>query len=44
MTAILLRRVVRLVFVCFGVSLVTFLLMHLSGRPGGDDSARGNRG
>jgi ABC-type dipeptide/oligopeptide/nickel transport system permease component len=33
MTAILLRRVVRLVFVCFGVSLVTFLLMHLSGDP-----------
>jgi peptide/nickel transport system permease protein len=33
MTAILLRRVVRLVIVCVGVSLVTFLLMHLSGDP-----------
>jgi len=33
MTAILLRRVVRLVVVCVGVSLVTFLLMHLSGDP-----------
>jgi ABC-type dipeptide/oligopeptide/nickel transport system permease component len=33
MTAILLRRVMRLVIVCFGVSLVTFLLMHLSGDP-----------
>jgi ABC-type dipeptide/oligopeptide/nickel transport system permease component len=33
MTAILLRRIVRLCIVCFGVSLVTFLLMHLSGDP-----------
>ena len=33
MTAILLRRLARLVVVCFGVSLVTFLLMHLSGDP-----------
>ena len=33
MTAILLRRIVRLVIVCIGVSLVTFLLMHLSGDP-----------
>jgi ABC-type dipeptide/oligopeptide/nickel transport system permease component len=33
MTAILLRRGLRLVVVCFGISLVTFLLMHLSGDP-----------
>src|SRR5262245_49934631 len=33
MTAILLRRLARLVVVCFGVSLITFLLMHLSGDP-----------
>ena len=33
MTAVLLRRVARLLFVCFGVSLITFLLMHLSGDP-----------
>jgi ABC-type dipeptide/oligopeptide/nickel transport system permease component len=33
MTAILLRRGLRLLVVCFGISLVTFLLMHLSGDP-----------
>jgi ABC-type dipeptide/oligopeptide/nickel transport system permease component len=33
MTAILFRRGVRLLVVCFGISLVTFLLMHLSGDP-----------
>jgi peptide/nickel transport system permease protein len=33
MTAILLRRGVRLLVVCFGVSLVTFSLMYLSGDP-----------
>ena len=33
MTAILLRRFMRLLLVCFGVSLVTFSLMHLSGDP-----------
>jgi ABC-type dipeptide/oligopeptide/nickel transport system permease component len=33
MTAILLRRLVRLVVICFGISLITFLLMHLSGDP-----------
>jgi peptide/nickel transport system permease protein len=33
MTAILVRRLVRLVVVCFGISLITFLLMHLSGDP-----------
>jgi ABC-type dipeptide/oligopeptide/nickel transport system permease component len=33
MTAILLRRGARLLVVCFGISLVTFLLMHLSGDP-----------
>lgn len=33
MTAILLRRGIRLLVVCFGISLVTFLLMHLSGDP-----------
>jgi peptide/nickel transport system permease protein len=33
MTAILVRRLVRLIVICFGISLVTFLLMHLSGDP-----------
>jgi peptide/nickel transport system permease protein len=33
MTVILLRRLVRLVVICFGISLITFLLMHLSGDP-----------
>jgi ABC-type dipeptide/oligopeptide/nickel transport system permease component len=33
MTAVLLSRCVRLVVVCVGISLVTFLLMHLSGDP-----------
>lgn len=33
MTAILLRRMVRLIVICFGISLITFLLMHLSGIP-----------
>jgi peptide/nickel transport system permease protein len=33
MTAILLRRLVRLIVICFGISLITFLLMHLSGDP-----------
>lgn len=33
MTAILLRRMVRLIVICFGISLITFLLMHLSGDP-----------
>jgi peptide/nickel transport system permease protein len=33
MTAILLRRLVRLVVICLGISLITFLLMHLSGDP-----------
>jgi peptide/nickel transport system permease protein len=33
MTAILVRRFVRLIVICFGISLITFLLMHLSGDP-----------
>jgi peptide/nickel transport system permease protein len=33
MTAILLRRIVRLIVICVGISLITFLLMHLSGDP-----------
>jgi peptide/nickel transport system permease protein len=33
MTAVLVRRLLRLIVVCFGVSLITFLLMHLSGDP-----------
>lgn len=33
MTAILVRRFVRLFVVCFGISLITFSLMHLSGDP-----------
>jgi ABC-type dipeptide/oligopeptide/nickel transport system permease component len=33
MTAVLVRRLLRLVVVCFGISLITFLLMHLSGDP-----------
>ena len=33
MTAILLRRLLRLLVVCFGISLITFLLLHLSGDP-----------
>lgn len=33
MTAILMRRLLRLIVVCFGISLVTFLLLHLSGDP-----------
>ncbi len=33
MTAILVRRLFRLIVVCLGISLITFLLMHLSGDP-----------
>jgi peptide/nickel transport system permease protein len=33
MTAILVRRFVRLIVVFFGISLITFSLMHLSGDP-----------
>src|SRR5262245_9821529 len=33
MTAILLRRLLRLLVVCCGISLITFLLLHLSGDP-----------
>lgn len=33
MMAVLVRRLIRLIVVCFGISLVTFLLMHLSGDP-----------
>lgn len=33
MTAILVWRVLRLLVVCFGISLITFFLMHLSGDP-----------
>jgi ABC-type dipeptide/oligopeptide/nickel transport system permease component len=33
MLAIVLRRLVRLVIVCFGISLITFMLLHLSGDP-----------
>src|SRR4030095_916770 len=33
MTEVLLRRLLRLLVVCFGISLITFLLLHLSGDP-----------
>jgi peptide/nickel transport system permease protein len=33
MTAILMRRLARLIVICFGISLITFLLLHLSGDP-----------
>jgi ABC-type dipeptide/oligopeptide/nickel transport system permease component len=33
MTAVLVRRLLRLIVVCFGISLITFLLLHLSGDP-----------
>jgi ABC-type dipeptide/oligopeptide/nickel transport system permease component len=33
MTAILVRRFLRLIIVCVGISLITFSLMHLSGDP-----------
>ena len=33
MTAVLLRRLLRLLVVCFGISLITFLLLHISGDP-----------
>jgi peptide/nickel transport system permease protein len=33
MSAILVRRLLRLLVVCFGISLIAFLLMHLSGDP-----------
>jgi len=33
MTTILMRRLVRLIVICFGISLITFLLLHLSGDP-----------
>jgi ABC-type dipeptide/oligopeptide/nickel transport system permease component len=33
MAAILVRRFVRLIVVCLGISLITFSLMHLSGDP-----------
>jgi peptide/nickel transport system permease protein len=33
MTAVLVRRMVRLIVICFGISIITFLLMHLSGDP-----------
>src|SRR5712691_5298498 len=33
MTAVLLHRLLRLLVVCVGISLVTFLLLHLSGDP-----------
>jgi peptide/nickel transport system permease protein len=33
MAAILVRRFVRLIVVCFGISLITFSLLHLSGDP-----------
>lgn len=33
MTAVLVRRLLRLLVVCFGISLVTFMLLHLSGDP-----------
>ena len=33
MTTILMRRLVRLIVICFGISLITFLLLHLSGNP-----------
>jgi peptide/nickel transport system permease protein len=33
MSAILVRRCIRLLVVCVGISVVTFMLMHLSGDP-----------
>jgi ABC-type dipeptide/oligopeptide/nickel transport system permease component len=33
MSAILVRRCIRLLVVCFGISVVTFMLLHLSGDP-----------
>ena len=33
MTAILARRLLRLLVVCFSISLITFMLLHLSGDP-----------
>jgi peptide/nickel transport system permease protein len=33
MGAILVRRGIRLLVVCFGISVITFMLMHLSGDP-----------
>ena len=33
MTAVLLHRLLRLLVVCVGISLITFLLLHLSGDP-----------
>lgn len=33
MTAVLVRRLIRLLVVCFGISLVTFMLLHISGDP-----------
>jgi peptide/nickel transport system permease protein len=33
MSAILIRRGIRLLVVCFGISVITFMLMHLSGDP-----------
>ncbi|MBM3224412.1 MAG: ABC transporter permease [Candidatus Tectomicrobia bacterium] len=33
MIAVIVRRLLRLVVVCLGISLITFLLLHLSGDP-----------
>jgi peptide/nickel transport system permease protein len=33
MSAILIRRCIRLLVVCLGISVITFMLMHLSGDP-----------
>jgi peptide/nickel transport system permease protein len=33
MTAVLVRRMLRLIVICVGISIITFLLMHLSGDP-----------
>jgi peptide/nickel transport system permease protein len=33
MTALIIRRVIRLIVVCIGVSLVTFLILQASGDP-----------
>jgi ABC-type dipeptide/oligopeptide/nickel transport system permease component len=33
MTAILVRRLIRLLVVCFGISLITFMLLYISGDP-----------
>ena len=33
MSAILIRRCIRLLVVCFGISVITFMLLHLSGDP-----------